>query len=252
MNKSLSERNKRNVNVRWNKQYELLRKHIENFPKDRYLLLKTRLSSNIAGDGSVSVRKENKNQKSVHYTISFYPDEMNMLNCFLRDFEELYLKKPTVKNMGKYYTVRVDSKFAVLDLLEETNYGSLEWKLPENLLKNKKLKVEWLKAFFDCESHVAKSCIQLQSVNQKGINQIKGLLEEIGISCKIYSYERKNKNWNTNYILCIMSKEERLKYLDRIGFNNLKKLKSLKETLYARMPELVKGPVSKTGVRKDM
>jgi len=76
-----------------------------------------------------------------------------------------------------------------------------------------------------------KKQIQLQFVNKKGIEDIKNLLETFNIESKIYSYERKNKNWNTNYILSIMKKNSRITFLNEIGFYNLKKLKKLKEIL---------------------
>ncbi len=226
---SLSERNCRNVNVRWAKQSELLRKHVERIPRTRYLLLKTRLNAFLAGDGSVFLRR--KNSRILHYAISFYPDEKNMLDCYLAALKELYLKEPRVDNRGMYYSVRTVSKFAVLDLLRDGNFGSMSWRVLLSLLKNRRLKIEWLRAFFDCESHVARKCIQLQGVNRVGIYQIKDLLGGIGIDSRIYEYDRKKENWNMNYILCIAPKENRQRYLNTVGFNNLKKLESLKKRL---------------------
>lgn len=86
---------------------------------------------------------------------------------------------------------------------------------------------EWLRAYFDCEGYVGKNVIHIQSVNKKGIEKIHELLKEFNIESKIYKYQRKNKNWNTNYLLYILKKESRLNYLKEIGFNHLIKFQKL-------------------------
>ena len=99
------------------------------------------------------------------------------------------------------------------------------------MLKTKTLKREWLRAFFDCEAYVGKRVIQLQSVNNRGINQIKDLLNEFKIESKIYGYERKHEKWNKNYILCVMKKASRERFLKEIGFTHARKLEKLRDYL---------------------
>ena len=101
--------------------------------------------------------------------------------------------------------------------------------MPVNFLKNETLKIEWLKSFFDGEGHVSNRDIRLQSVNEKGLRQVKQLLSDIGIESRFYKYERKNRNWNTNYILSIIKKDYRKMYLNKIGFNHEIKLSKLKQ-----------------------
>jgi len=103
---------------------------------------------------------------------------------------------------------------------------SLEWTIP-NFCNSKQKKREWLRAFFDCEAHVNKQSICVQSVNKQGLEQIKQCLQEFNINALTYKYERKQKNWNTNYLLFIFRKKDRQRFLKVIGFTHHKKLERL-------------------------
>lgn len=235
---NFSKRNRNIVVFRWKKEEQKYNLHLKKILKSKtYKIFKSRLLGFLAGDGSVSIRREKKKKTSVHHDISFYPDHHSMIGPFIEAFTYLYLKKPTVKNMKNHYSVRVSSKQACLDLLRTSNFGTLYWQVPLNFLNLTKYKIEWLRAFFDCESSIGKRVIQVQSVNKKGIHQVQTLLKNFNIESKIYEYKRKNKKWNTNYILCIMKKESRKKFLNTIGFNHIIKLEKLKKQFKASVPE---------------
>ena len=184
----------------------------------------------IAGDGSMDNRP-------THYEIRFYPDDLKLAKIFKRVFHEIYGKKLSInKNLNLYgncYYLRVNSKKAYKHLISLSTFGTMDWKIPEFVLKNNALMIEWLKAYFDCEAYVNPNgkVIQVQSVNKTGLYQVKEMLDSLGIKSKIYEYERKNKNWNTNYILCIMGKTNIKNFHDIIGSDHSKKSKTLKKII---------------------
>lgn len=176
------------------------------------------------GDGSVTVREEKNG--NVHHSISFFPDNKKMLNAFLTAFQKVYNRQPKIKKEQKYFSVRIESKPITLDLLQHGSFRSLEWKIPE--FKERGSKIEWLRAFYDSEGYVGPKTITVQSVNNKGLEQVKNLLNEFGIQSRLYSYQRKQITWNTNYILHITREEDRRRFLNEVGFNHSRKLKKLK------------------------
>lgn len=227
-NKILSEYGKKGALIRWNKFNKKIIDNLRVKNKPYHLLLKARLCGFLAGDGTVKIRRENKNINRINYEVNFFPDHISLVKPYLQAFEELYCKKPSIKMDGKLYRIRTKCKIAYLDLSKISKFGLYIWEVPFNFLKNGKLKIEWLRAFFDSEGYVGNKEIRVQSVNEKGLHQVKQLLEELGIESKMYKYERKNKNWNTNYILSIMKKDHRKMYLNKIGFNHEIKLLKLK------------------------
>lgn len=194
--------------------------------KKNLMHLKARICAYLAGDGYVAIVK---GRRHTYYEVNFYPDNYSTLVAFVEAFRYVYGKEPLVyrhKNKRMYY-VRCRNKKICTDLLSITKFKSLEWTIPLKLLKDRESKKEWLRAFFDCESHIAKKQIQLQSVNLIGLRQIQRLLKSFSIESKLYKYERKNRNWNTNYILSIMKRESRKKYLNEISFNHSDKKEKL-------------------------
>lgn len=222
---NLSDRNRKVSINRWKKVFEIHTKQI-NENSEKYPHLKARIIGHLIGDGSVTIRKEKSFH--YHYTVKFYPDDSEMLRSFLEAFLKLYGIRPKVIKFDKFFYVRTDSKAVVSDLLKYGSFTSLKWQVPKNLLNTKELKQEFLKAFYDCEGYVGPRVIAVQSVNQKGLKQIQSLLMEFEIRSKIYTYERKDKNWNTNFLLYITKKEDRKRFLKAIGFNHLRKQRKLK------------------------
>jgi len=209
-------------------------KSLESFKKlneEESEILKSRLCGFLAADGSVFIRKELRTEK-VHYEIRFYPDDYALVELFNKSFERLYGKKVFYKQDGKYFRISISNKFAVRDLLSISKFSSKNWTLPK-ILKSKESKIEWLKAYFDCDGYVCKKYIQVQSVNKNGLNQISKLLKEFGIVSKIYVYERKQKSWNINYLLNINGKVMMTKFLKEIGFNHTLKKNKLQELIKA-------------------
>lgn len=236
MHNGLRERNRRVAESRWKKVEEMHLSHINKISKSvKYKIFKSRLLGFLAGDGSIYIKRE-KNKNDTNHKVLFYPDHKSMIYPFIEAFSYLYIKQPTIKEYEHYYSVRVSSKFACLDLLKISKVGTYDWEVPFIFLESEKTRIEWLRAFFDCEASILQRQIQLQSVNMNGLFQVKKLLESFKIESKIYKYERKNDKWNTNYILCIMKKESRKNFFDKIGFNHTLKLEKLKKHFIASVP----------------
>lgn len=234
-NIKLSEYGKKGATTRWIKEEKRYKLHFDKISQTlKYKILKARLLGFLAGDGGVYIRKDKGNK--VRSDVEFHPDNIDMVKSYIKAFEYLYLKRPSVKKFENRYIVRASCKSACIDLLKTTSLGTENWKIPLDFLISKKLKIEWLRAFFDCEAYVGKGKICLQVINKKGIHDVKKLLEEFGIESRIYKYERKNLNWKTNYLLFINKKESRKIFLNKIGFNHSLKLGKL-EKQFASVPE---------------
>ena len=218
----------------WKKVNGPINEHIKRHHKN-YLMEKARVIGFIMGDGCVT--KLDRSPDRQHHDIRFYPDHISLVRIFLKDFKKLYLKEPRVKNLGKYFSVCVSSKPACDDLRSIGNFDSLGWSMPK--FTSKEEEIEWLRAIFDCEAYVGKKDLRIQSVSKKGIESIKNLLEHFRIQPRVYIYDRKNKNWNRNYILVIAKKKDIKRYQDLIGFNHNLKQKKLNK--FAGVPERLMG-----------
>jgi intein/homing endonuclease len=196
--------------------------------KGKYRLLKSKILGFLAGDGHVCIRKE---KTSLHHEIEFYPDNQVLAKHFAYAYHELYEQTPVTKNHGRYFVVRIASKAACKDLLNTANFGILKWRVPGQYLSSHKQESEWVRAFYDCEAHVDKTRIVLQSVNKEGILEVQRLLKKFDVESRVYEYKRRNKNWNMNYLLFIQKRKSREAFLNNIGFNHPVKLEKLRLSL---------------------
>jgi intein/homing endonuclease len=145
---------------------------------------KARLLGYLMGDGSVIIRKEKRG--IMRYDLRFYPDDDEMLGAFLESFKVIYDAIPHITRMEKYMRVSISSKAIVEDLATRGSFKSMEWRVPD--FPSKEEKVEFLRAFFDCEAYVAHRGIRVESVNYIGLLQIQGILNEFSIRTKMYKY----------------------------------------------------------------
>ncbi len=220
-------------------KYNMVSRHLSDLMKDgkTYEIL-ARLAGFIMGDGCMEIRKDKKKDWH-HHEIRFYPDSKEVGLLFIESFKYLYMKEPTIKERINYYCVRVTSKFACLDLLKYGRYSKLDWDAPQKLLINAVAKIEFIRALFDCESHVSKRNVCFQSVNEKGTRDLHTLLSELGIESRLYKYKRSNPKWNINHLLMINKKESIKRYAQIIGFNHPAKQKAVCKL--AGVPERLMG-----------
>ena len=225
-NTKFSKNGKKGAKIRWGRIEREICNNISSMNISTYTHLKSRLLGYLAGDGGAYIRKDKKG--IMRYEILFCPDHESMISPFVEAFRLLYLKVPRIKNLGNYFRLRADSKTACIDLLKAGQLKTKKWRIPFRLFNDEKSKVEWLRAFFDCEAYVGKKEIRVQSVNKNGLMDVKKLLNEFRIESRAYEYNRKNEKWNTNYILHIGQMESRKAFFNKIGFNHQIKLQKLK------------------------
>jgi hypothetical protein len=224
---NISKRNKKVAISRWSKKHSKERSEIKNDRKT--LLLKASICGFLAGDGSVQKRKE---KSFYHYQIDFFPDDPLMRNTYITQINKVYKKIPTVKKKNNFDAVRLTSKVVVEDLLKLSKFGIKNWMMPKTLFSIKGAKENWLRSFFSAEAYIGPKSIKIQTVNKKGMLDIVKVLKELGINSKYYEYNPKKLTHSKVFILFINRKEDRMKYLEKIGFWHQKKTKTLSESLY--------------------
>ena len=224
---NLSEKNRKNIISRWNKFHQKTIDFIEQ-NKHKNLHLLARICGYLAGDGNILV---SNGKTCFHNTIRFFPDCVSLIDSFSEALLLVYDKAPKIKKYENYYFITLDSKPVVEDLISYGKFGTLDWEIPSFVLEKDEFKIEWIKAFFDCEAHVTEKQIMVKSVNSFGLARISDTLNGFGISNRIYAYQPKNPNWNKVHCLVIYRKGARHKYFNVIGFNHTKKLKKLGKSL---------------------
>ena len=215
------------------RNYKASNKYVANITNREKQILKARLCGFLAADGSVFIRKE-PNTGKVHHEIKFYPDDHKLVEIFAISFKKLYGKDVHIKQERKYYRVSICNKTATRDLLSIANFSSKNWTFPK-IIKSRSSKIEWLKSYFDCDGYVGKKYIQLQSVNKEGLEQIQKLLNDFGIVSKIYTYKRKQKSWNINYLLNINRKDMIIRFHKEIGLRHTLKKERLESLISAEV-----------------
>ncbi len=220
----LSQLNRARAKLSWKNRIEADEIYIREHEKGNEHL-RARLNGYLCGDGSVMLRRERGQYE--RGDISFYPDHLSLIAPYSECLDVLYNKKPNIAKKHNYYQVRVSSICAVRHILSEGIFTAKGWRVPEWVMQNKWCSREWLRAFYDCEGYVGQRRIHLQCVNKKGMDQIREMLGGFDIETRKYVYERKNKNWNTNYHLGIFKKESRYNFLNTIGLNHKEKLRKL-------------------------
>jgi hypothetical protein len=146
----------------------------------------------------------------------------------LSDFQKRFETKFNIKPKIAYGRARVYSKEIYERLVNEWDFYSKSWKLPE--MPKQKLKL-WLRAFFDCEAWIEvegrkNRRIGLDSINHSGIMHIRNALESMGIISRV----KKNKNKNT-YRLQIFGKRNIHRFEKEIGFLHPDKNRKLQEAI---------------------
>ena len=192
-----------------------------------------RLHAHICADGYIYSGKSKRSQNELiaHPRRNlirnrFYVRYVNMEETLKNQFEEdimsvfgrksQWLKKLEIGVCGKW----IYEIFFNLGALK-----SHSWFIPKKIRKSRrKVRAEWLKAFFDDESYVSKKQkrIVLNMVNKNGLDQVQLMLGDFGIKSRLkgpYNYKKYSSYHLTIY------KESLLNYWKFIGFNHPKKKK---------------------------
>jgi len=219
----ISEANRKVAISRWSKIQKREREQI--LPGKEGIHLKSLICGFLAGDGSVQVRNAGSYNK---HQIDFFPDDKFMLEGYIDAIKKVYNKTPTISRRDNVFTARISSRTITEDLLKNAKFGLNNWEVPFGLFEDTESKKHWLMAFFSAEGYVNKDSIKIQTINKKGMSQVSDLLNGFSINHKCYNYNPKNSNYSEVYIIRIDKKEDRKKFLDKIGFMHSNKMKMLK------------------------
>lgn len=193
---------------------------------------KARIIAHLIGDGAHYKTKTD-------YVLKYEVIDEESLTQFNDDLIKIYGLIPSRetnisgKTGKKISFIRLRSKLAYEDLLRYATYSSKTWRLNKPLLDSSKpIKKEFLKALFDDEGSVipyGKSVlIRLYSINEEGLQQIKGLLFEFDISSRIVAGFGARRNVFALIINEIQS------FKKKIGFNLKRKSHKLYNPLICK------------------
>ena len=180
-----------------------------------------RIVAHVSGDGWLTKYQEKNalhivhgkryHQKRIRYVIGYCNTCEELLNKFEKDMLNKFNLKP--KRVKAKYDIRFKSKHVFERLLELGAGKSQSWFIGKEVLNSDdKVKIEWLRAFFDDEGYVNKNYLCLGIVNKEGIIQIKNLLKELDIESKLYGpYIPKNPNYSNKYVISIKNDTPRPK-----------------------------------------
>ncbi len=178
----------------------------------------------LCADGYVIKNPETQRHK--YYRIGFRNTNLALLKDFQHKFEKVFKIKPRLiegercELGSREIYEKITKKFG--------DFHSKEWKMPQ---LNKGLSKVWIRAFFDCESWVfCKSHqnrhIGLDTVNEKGLNQIIKALNNLGIKTI-----KKINGKRRMFRIFIYGKENLKKFQQNISFSHPEKLEKLNITL---------------------
>lgn len=147
-----------------------------------------RIHAHICGDGYLTFYREKDGygpwsiyRKNQYYRTRYLSCYTNMNQRLLQEFREDMLSVFGVKGKKVYrHTIRVASK-RIWTILRNLGAGaSREWYIPNAIFSSsRKVKLNWIRAFFDDEAYFGKGKrIRVKVVNKKGLKQIQGLLNE--------------------------------------------------------------------------
>ncbi len=179
----------------------------------------------LCADGYVI--KNPKNQKHKYYHIGLRNNNELLLKNFREHFKKVFGVYPTIT---KDKRCKIQNKDIYFKLTKDFSYYSDKWVIPK--LSKEELKC-WLRTYFDCDAWVqvqkGKSrSIGLESINERGLKQIRDVLQK---EFEIHtSNVKKRKNRNIWYIY-ICGKSNLLKFKENIGFLHPKKKARLEEAL---------------------
>jgi intein-encoded DNA endonuclease-like protein len=188
---------------------------------------KARLIARLKGDGCIFVAAK------TNYWIKLECRDEELKTQFASDIGYVYgLKTQRLMNTsgitGKpIEMVYVRSKAAYDDLMKYGPYYSKDWRVPKIIFESSRaIKKEFIRAFADDEGCVAPYRVSIFSINFEGLMQLKRLIEEFDIDCRIRGRFGCKKNV---FAVIISRKENIVKFRDKIGFSlERKQVKLLK------------------------
>jgi hypothetical protein len=187
-----------------------------------------RIISHIMGDGCLSY-------KNGSVSLAYYNQNNILIEKFKDDVRYVFGDIGIYENINKSTNfVKLPSPIAYLLLDKINTFNSKTCLVPEFIKKSdKNTKKEFLKSFFDDEGHVCYNpphrYIELSLCNKNLLNQIKELINELGIeTTKVYNKQQGKYHVFTFYIKHFHNLE---KFSKNIGFYHDQKLSKLNKLL---------------------
>jgi len=136
---------------------------------------------------------------------------------FIKRFVKSIRKIYGLNYSYRYYPKRnsficdVSNQLICKDLMKYGQFGCYNWKTPDKILnsKNDWIVINFLQGLFDSEGRVGDYSVSFSSINNRGLEQVKLLLERLGI---------KSRAHYKHHITVITRKENLKKFRDTIGF----------------------------------
>ncbi|MEA2038062.1 MAG: LAGLIDADG family homing endonuclease [Nanoarchaeota archaeon] len=151
--------------------------------------------------------------------------DTDFIEEFIRCFEKVY----GIEYSYYYYKRRnsyicnISSKIICKDLLSYGNFGTMNWRVPKNILNtnNKILKSYFLRGVYDSEGYVGKDRVEFTSSSNNAIKGISYLLKQLGIKHRIYKGSKYS-------VISIFKKEYRRIFNELVGFTIKRKMERLR------------------------
>jgi intein-encoded DNA endonuclease-like protein len=187
----------------------------------------------MCGDGCVFSgieKKDRWNFKShiVHLSVK----DKDFLEEYMRNFKEVYGFLPRIyyrrgqrEKWSNIWIARVNRKNIYEDL-DRYKFGKM-WLVPEEIMKSqdKRIVCSFLRGIYDSEGSVTVglrgASISFTNVSKRGIEQVKELLDRVGISSSKIGEHKFDKSFRKNrcYYFTITHLENYLLFLENIGFS---------------------------------
>ncbi len=145
-----------------------------------------RIHAHLCGDGYSYISKTNQKGRKFIAMTGYCNNNFRLLSIFRTDFKEIFGVKMRLKRNNEVFvkSIRIFKELAS----KFGQFGSRAWKIPSSIKSsNKKIKLEWLKAFFEDEAYHEKryNRLKTKSINLKGLKDVKEILDSINIKSNI-------------------------------------------------------------------
>jgi len=160
--------------------------------------------------------------------IEFANTDIRLLKRFITLLVKEYGYRPKITLSNKnVFRVCITKNFVLDDLLQENNFGTLNWFIPTQILNSdKKVKAAFIRGIFDGDGSIDFADkkiprIRISSRNLTGLKQLKELLQFLNINSKVNG-PYKGLNRNSIYELLLQTKSV-IKFIKIIKSNHSKK-----------------------------
>ena len=158
-----------------------------------------RIHAHLCGDGGLYEYKTSEKDRVNRAEIAYFNTNVDLINSFRRDMNKLFGVKMTYSK--KRYKVKVSSIRIAKVLLNLSEYGTREWRIPQCIQQSpREYRIEWIKAFSHDEGYIPpnRKVIRIKSMNLKGLIDLSEMLDSLRIE-----YSLNGPNCDNSYYINI-------------------------------------------------